>query len=108
MAKTTLVKELALLREEKKRLEARVRVLRKLRDVRIIEVREPNGNRCGVYTVPTFAYEKRVDYFKSMKDEMKMRFNQDLTVEVPVVCDTMLSLESEINSLNDVAEESEM
>jgi hypothetical protein len=105
---STALRTEMLLREELEQYKKRCQMLRKLRDVRIIEVREPNGNLCAVYTVPTSSYEKKVDYFKSMKDELKMRFNQDLTVEVPVICDTMISLESEINSLNDVAEESEM
>jgi len=93
--------------EEVERLKARCNILRKLRDVRIIRVTEPNGNLCGIYAVPAFEYEKKVEYFKKVGDELKMRFNQDLTVEVPMICDTMISVESEINSLNDVADESE-
>jgi hypothetical protein len=92
-AMDTLVTEL-------ERLKARCKMLRKLRDVRIIVVREPNGQVVGIYSVPTSAMEKDMLKMDELIGRMRREFNQDVSIEVAVLCDSMIGLEIELTQLN--------
>jgi hypothetical protein len=92
-AMDTLVAEL-------ERLKARCKMLRKLRDIRIIVVREPNGQVVGIYSVPTSSMEKDMLKMDELIGRMRREFNQDVSIEVPVLCDSMIGLEMELAQLN--------
>jgi hypothetical protein len=90
------------------RTKARCKMLRKLRDVRIIRVMEPNGNTVGLYSIPTFAMEK--NHMLKMDEligRFRREFDQEVVIGVPIVCDTMLDLESEMMSLNQIDDQKE-
>ena len=100
--------EVNALAEENARLKARCNMLRKLRDVRIIRVVEPSGNTVGLYSIPTFAMEK--NHMLKMDEligRFHRQFNQEVILGVPIVCDTMLDLESEMMSLNQIDDQKE-
>jgi hypothetical protein len=98
----------SVLAAEVERLKARCKLLRRLRDVRIIRVVEPNGNTVGLYSVPTFVMEQ--NHMLKMDEligRFRREFDQEVIIGVPINCDTMIGLESEMMSLNQIDDQKE-
>lgn len=92
------------LAEELKRWKSRVKALRKMRDVRILTVQDPQGKVLAVLTIPTFVYEKSNVKIHEMAGRLLRDHNQVMKMEIPVPCDTFVGLQVEIDGLNQIDE----
>lgn len=99
---------MAKLLEENKRLKSRCKMLRKLRHVVVVMVKEPNDTVVGSYSIPVFAMEK--NHSQKMNEligRFRVEFNQEVSLHEIVACDTMADLESAMMSLNQVDDQKE-